>query len=207
MPLLNKHEPFTELNLPELHKHLFQDRRGCTQEITAVHLANSSSAESFKHQQINYSHHCINCTHGEPYKTVPVAQGTCQPVLRHRVQLEWLSSRLGNELGWKEQQFLWGSPLAAGKSRLLQPVQQPAPSHTLRETPKSDSGMAQPLPPSPQSHSHTRVSMQQLFLNKAESVPLGRRRLHSSYLPMGPQQCSNTVITQPLFFSFVPCYI
>lgn len=73
MSFLNKQEPFTELNLPELHKHLLQNKGGCTQEITAVYLANSSSAESFKHQQINYSHHCLNCTHGRTYKTVPVA--------------------------------------------------------------------------------------------------------------------------------------
>lgn len=73
MPLLNKQELFTELNLPELHKHLFQNKRGCSQEITAVYLANSSSAESFKHQQINYSHHCFNCPVEEPCKTVPVA--------------------------------------------------------------------------------------------------------------------------------------
>lgn len=95
-----------------------------------------------------------------------------------------------------------GDPrLAAGKSRFLHSVQQPAPSHTLGVMPKCGHGMGEPRPLRPQSHSHTRVSMQKLFLNKAESVPLGRRRLHSSYLPMGPQQCSNIVITQP-FFSF-----
>lgn len=88
-----------ELDLPELLKHLFQDKRGCTQEITAVYLANSSSAESFKHQQINYSHHCFTHTHGRTLQDSPCGlDGTSQPVLRHRVQLEWLSSRLGNEL-------------------------------------------------------------------------------------------------------------
>lgn len=80
MPSLNKQELFTELNLPELHKHLFQDERGCPQEITAVHLANSSSAESFKHQQINYSQHCFTRTHGRTLQDRPCGlDRTSQP--------------------------------------------------------------------------------------------------------------------------------
>lgn len=80
MPSLNKQELFTELNLPELHKHLFQDERGCPQEITAVHLANSSSAESFKHQQINYSQHCFTRTRGRTLQDRPCGlDRTSQP--------------------------------------------------------------------------------------------------------------------------------
>lgn len=206
MPLLNKQELFTELNLPELHKHLFQNERGCTQEITAVYLANSSSAENFNHQQITYSHHCFNLPVEEPYKTAPVPQ-TGLPAC----------PKAQSAAGMAQQQAWQWAVVQGTAAPLLSPVwlRGRAGSFAVHSSlrlghPRSDSrewpwhGRATP---SPLPHSHSRVSTQSLFLNKAESVPLGRRRLHSSYLPTGPQQCSNTVITQPFSFSFVPCYI